>query len=375
MSSSSWLVLVSMFLSALLSGCGRDAQVANDVAGGSDARMEVAEKKAEVVVHDRIADVDLVGDVAPEHVSDGADSTDIFPVDLTGLESVAELDELSLFTFIIFSDNKGDGPDDSLSMESVVDAAVEMDSRFALGLGDHVKGGSRDNQSFVPFVTSDPWWSVSFYPNIADGENAYYGVGQGDWGAGAGLVDALGLCDLPGVTCRENHAEYHAVMQIDDIAVHYISVHYPDSGDDPFPEASKDYLVAEVEGIARTGGEIVIAAAHTGMWVELLDDDDREVVLAGTDLLLGATSHFYERYDYPDDKALFLNTGSAGYSLFNNYLQVNVVDNPLRIIVQNMEAEGLRLLQAGGNCWVKEIQGTVKSCDFENGHSWGLFGQ
>lgn len=118
----------------------------------------------------------------------------------------------------------------------------------------------------------------------------------------------------------------------------------------------------------------MICAAHTGIWVQKLEPADQELVLAKADLLLGATTHFYERYDYPDDQGLFLNTGSAGYSLFNNYLQVNVLDSPVRLIVQNMPAEGERTLQAGGNCWVKELGGLVEPCDFKSGQSWGMFG-
>jgi hypothetical protein len=326
-------------------------------------------------------------DISPDSVGTDLAPADVVPdvaldvppevatVVLHDLATIAQLDELSLFTFLIFSDNKGDAPGQSLSMTGVNLAIGEMDARFAIGLGDHLKGGSRELQGFVPFVTSEPWWSTAFYPNIADGENAYYGNGQGDWGAGAGLVDDLGLCELPGVTCRDNHAEYHAVLAFDEITVHLISVHYPDSGEDQFPEASRAYLVEEISGIEKSGKEIVIAAAHTGMWIQKLEPVDQELVLDRADLLLGATSHFYERYDYPDHQALFLNTGAAGYSLFNNYLQVNVLDNPLRLIVQNMPAEEERTLQAGGNCWVKEVGGLIEPCDFQNGKSWGMFGE
>jgi hypothetical protein len=68
-------------------------------------------------------------------------------------------------------------------------------------------------------------------------------------------------------------------------------------------------------------------------------------------------------------------TASARNSLFNNYLQVNVLANPLRLIVQNMPAEDGRTLQAGGNCWVKEVGGLIGPCGFENGKSWGMFGE
>ena len=51
------------------------------------------------------------------------------------------------------------------------------------------------------------------------------------------------------------------------------------------------------------------------------------------------------------------NTGSTGYAaLWNNYVQVNVIDDPLRLVIQNIEAvEGGRKLQAGIYCWIKEM--------------------
>jgi hypothetical protein len=374
MKRSLWLTVATPCCLAFIISCSVSTPDANDVETGADHTIDRGELPSTEDISPEsagtdLAPLDVVPDVAPDV------PPDVPTVVLDDLASIAELDELSLFTFMIFSDNKGDAPGQSLSMTGVDLAIGEMDARFAIGLGDHLKGGSRELQGFVPFVTSDPWWSTAFYPNIADGENAYYGSGQGDWGAGAGLVDDLGLCEFPGVTCRDNHAEYHAVLEFDDITVHLVSVHYPDSGEDQFPEASRAYLVEEISGIEKSGKEIVVGAAHTGMWIQKLDPEDQELVLDRADLLLGATSHLYERYDYPDHQALFLNTGAAGYSLFNNYLQVNVLANPLRLIVQNMPAEAARTLQAGGNCWVKIVGGLIEPCNFNNGKSWGMFGE
>jgi len=300
------------------------------------------------------------------------------PVDITQLETIAELDELSLFTFGIFSDNKGDGPDTGEFgyVRTMIDATVAMDARFVLGIGDHVKRHAGVTQDWVTFMTTDSWWFDNFYPVIADGENAYYGTGQGDWGAGRGLLDDLAFCDKENVTCRANGAEYHAVIAAEGIDVHFVVAHYPDSGDDPFPEDSQRYLLSELQGITRTGREIVIATAHTGQWLAskrwALGEGARQSVLDGADLLLGASTHFYTRYEYPDDQALYMNTGATGYSfLYNNYIQVSVLDDPLRIVFQNMPADGERTLQTGGNCWIKEIQGPVRECGFVHGQAWG----
>ncbi len=368
-----WLNVATLACLTFLFSCGVSSTESMDVGTASDLRLDQAVHDLQSEISPDLALMDLApADVVPEVIPDIP--PDVPSLLLNDLLDITELDELSLFTFMIFSDNKGNASDQSLSMMGVDLAIAEMDARFAIGLGDHVQGGSREIQGFVPFVTSDPWWSTAFYPNIADGENAYYGSSQGDWGAGAGLVDDLGLCEFPGVTCRENHAEYHAVLDYEEVTVHFISVHYPDTGEDKFPEENRAYLVAEIEAVEKTGKEIIIAAAHTGEWTQMLEPADQELVLSKADLLLGATTHFFERYDYPDHQALFLNTGSAGFSLFNNYLQVNVVDNPLRLVVQNMPAEEERTLQAGGNCWIKAVDGLIEPCNFKNGISWGMFG-
>ncbi len=281
------------------------------------------------------------------------------------VDELAAFDAQSKFTFAIFSDNKGTGPASGLDMAAMLSGVNEMGAEFVLGLGDHLQGPPLDAQDFLGWITTDNWWPKHFYPVVADGENDYYGTGQGDWGAGRGLLDDLQLCDLPEVTCRDNHAEYHAVLPIADVTVHFISAHYPDSGTDPFPEDSRQYLVDEVQSIERSGREIVIVAVHTGNWLKDVSAARQSILLQECDLLLGATTHFYQRYSYPDDAALFLNTGSTGFSVWNNYLQVNVLDAPLRIVVQNMKTPGPRALQSGENCWVKEIGGSITTCDFE----------
>ena len=281
--------------------------------------------------------------------------------------NIEALDGCAAVTFGIFSDNKGDGPERK-PVGNMIDGMKAMGVQFVLGLGDHVRGPNKQTEPFVTFIEQDPWWHANFYPTIADGENAYYGKGQWDWGAGKGLLDDLDLCSRSEVTCRDNGVEYHATWTVDGIEIHYISAHYPDQGDDPFPESSQRYLVEEVQGIDRKGKDvIVIAAAHTDNWVKVMPKEWQDVMLSKADLLLGATTHIYMRYQYPDDKALFLNTGSTGYSPMNNYLQVSVLRNPLRLIVQNMNANtGERKLRTGTNCWVKEIGGNVTSCQFSH---------
>lgn len=49
---------------------------------------------------------------------------------------------------------------------------------------------------------------------------------------------------------------------------------------------------------------------------------------------------------------------------------MNVLDGPLRLVVQTMKAVDPRFLQEGENCWVKEIRGLITPCDFTNGEPW-----
>ena len=294
---------------------------------------------------------------------------------LKEVKDIDTLDKLSLFTFAVFSDNKGDGPEDHEFMNGMAKGVENMKAEFVIGVGDHLRGQSDNpSQKFLSFIKNNDWWSKNFYPVIADGENNYYGTAQSDWGAGSKLNDEIHVCERENTVCKDNHAEYHAVFNIKGIEIHFITVHYPDAGDDRFPESSKLYLLNELAQIEEKENQIIIAAAHTGNWLKDFEEIQQEIILKKADLLLGATTHIYKRYNYSNDLALFLNSGAVGYAIFfNNYLQVNVISSPLRIVVQNMKSDEYeRQLHIDNNCWIKEIGKEVSPCDLVNGKEWPL---
>ncbi|MCP4414549.1 MAG: hypothetical protein GY808_18495, partial [Gammaproteobacteria bacterium] len=151
-----------------------------------------------------------------------------------GIFSIEDLDAKSLFHFAIMSDNKGDSPHsahDSQARTSMqrLDSWVQS-SDFVLGLGDHLVN-SDGNDPFLSFIQNDPYWSVNFYPNIADGENQAFGTGQDDWGSGRELFNYVNdFWGRNNVIGQGNDVDYYAFFEKSGFTVHVISLHYSDSG-------------------------------------------------------------------------------------------------------------------------------------------------
>ncbi len=136
------------------------------------------------------------------------------------------LDRTADFSFAIMSDHKGSAPANSPEMTRMVQWIRESGDRFVIGLGDHLC--KRFKNPFLDFLAQNQWWHDNFYPNIADGENQFYGTGQGDWGAGGKLLDVVGISSRADVTVRENGCEYYARIPVGRFTVHLIQLHYPD---------------------------------------------------------------------------------------------------------------------------------------------------
>jgi hypothetical protein len=288
---------------------------------------------------------------------------------LSAQMSIEKLDEVALFSFAIMSDNKG-ASIENVDMYKCDKWIRESNDRFILGLGDHVK----DNRinPFLNFIKKDSLWHNHFYPNVADGENEFWGMNQADWGAGAPILNWAGLYYRQNVKVRENKCEYYAVETYDGIKVHIIQLHFSDSPKDPdlaFNESSRKYLMDVLNSIKKTKKDIIVVLAHTGPWFNLLSDERRSVLIKKADLLLGATTHRYKRYKISDDKnakvALALNTGAVGNSNKSGYIQVHVLNKPLRMVVQyQLLNNGSRELQKEGYAYQKIIKGKVESIDW-----------
>ena len=124
-----------------------------------------------------------------------------------------------------------------------------------------------------------------------------------------------------------------------------------------------------LDGIQKTNNDIIVVLAHTGAWVEQLSEYRKMKLLNKADLILGATSHKYERYHFLDSTvntgAIAFNTGAVGNSSDNGFLQVHVLKNPTRMIVQYQRTKNeLRELQDRGFAFEKIINGEIKELDW-----------
>ncbi len=278
--------------------------------------------------------------------------------------SIEKLDKMAEFSFAIMSDNKGC----SLENEDFYKCDMwirQAGDRFILGLGDHVK----DNRTnpFLDLIKNDSLWHNHFYPNVADGENEFWGKDQDDWGAGYPILEYAGLLQRKQVKMRDNRCEYYALETYKDIRVHIIQLHYSDSPDDPdiaFNKSSRDYLMEVLKGIKKGKKDIIIVLAHTGAWFELLTPENRKDLYKKADLLLGATTHKYKRYIISKDPkakvSLALNTGAIANSAKSGYLEVHVLKNPWRLIVQyQLTKNNSRELQKKGFAFQKIINGKI----------------
>ncbi len=282
---------------------------------------------------------------------------------------IEELDKRATFSFSIMSDNKGYSLENP-HMFKCDKWIREAGDRFILGLGDHVKG-NRANP-FLHLISKDSLWHNHFYPNVADGENEFWGKGQGDFGAGAPILDFVDLSKRDNVKIRKNNCEYYAVEEYSGIKVHIIQLHYSDTPLDPsiaFNESSRKYMMDVLDGINKTDNDIIVVLAHTQLWFEKLSSERKAKLLNKADLLLDATTHSYRKYHLggkdTDTKAIAFNTGAVGNSVDNGFIQVHVLLNPTRIIIQYQRTiNESRELQGKGFAYEKIINGLKKEINW-----------
>lgn len=284
--------------------------------------------------------------------------------------TIDDLDRSAAFSFSIMSDNKG------YSLENPhmykCDLWIkEAGDKFILGLGDHVKD-NRENH-FFDLLKNDKLWHDHFYPNVADGENEYWGNDQADWGAGAPILDSVNLSKRENVIIRDNNCEYYALEMYEEIKVHIIQLHYSDSPSDPtvaFNESSRKYLMDILDNIDKTENDIIVVLAHTGPWVNMLNEERKMKLMHKADLILGATTHRFQRYHFlgkdVNKSAIGLNTGAVGNSTDSGFIQIHVLKNPTRMIIQYQKTKNeTRELQGEGFAFEKIINGKIKEIDWD----------
>jgi len=293
---------------------------------------------------------------------------------ISGIDTIQELDKAAVFNFAIMSDNKGDSPQSSRPFARMVKWIKESNSQFVIGLGDHVKKGWEN--SFLSFLRENRWWHKNFYPNVADGENEFWGKSQGDWGAGAPILDVVDLSKRPNVTIREDGCEYYAKIKARGYTIHLIQLHYPDQPSNDsisFPEGSRTYLVETLRSIDKGPKDIIIAAAHsrTGYWIDQLSSGQRALVMEKCDLVLSATTHFWGRKIVPGWEGkgpLLLNTGSITYPSRwspHGWVQVHILGKPLSLVVQYINADRPeREMQSSDYAFIKVVGGKTLETKF-----------
>jgi hypothetical protein len=296
---------------------------------------------------------------------------------IRGICIIGDLDKAAVFSFAAMSDNHNDSPKTALDFGKMVKWIRESRDEFVIGLGDHLDKGL--GRSFLDFLAENRWWHDHFYPNVADHENDFYGRGQWDWGAGKKILDEVDLRSRKGVEVRPNGAEYYARIRVKGYTVHLIQLSYPDEPPDPdvaFRPDSRRYLADTIEKIDKGEKDIIIACAHSryGWWTYLLSDEQRKIVMEKADLVLSATTHVFARIrveGYEDHGALCINTGSITYPRLltpPGYVQVHVLEKPLRLVVQYVHANlEQRQLQSGEYAWVKYINGKIELARFAPG--------
>jgi hypothetical protein len=267
----------------------------------------------------------------------------IFILSALFVSTLCLADEKPLFSFSVFSDNTGDGPE-RIEFSRMVEWIAARKHSFVLGMGDHIKKGTKNR--FVDFLKGNECWRKNFYPTIADNDNEFYGKNQADWGAGKALFDLTDIKARPNVSFRENGVEYYAVISESGINVHLISLHYPDMPKDDsvsFREDSKEFMVGILNNIEKKGSDIVIIGAHSrlGYWLDKLNAEQKKTVMEKADLILAATTHvFHISSGNGDLGPLVLNTGSVTRPrLWSSpgFVSVDIFDKPLRMDVSYID--------------------------------------
>ena len=289
---------------------------------------------------------------------------------LSGVESIADLDRLADLHFAVMSDNKGDSPLSSVEFARMTTWIKEGNPAFMIGLGDHVK--HRLENTFIPWLQSDPWWHEHFYPNVADGENEYYSPThrQSDYGEGGQILDLVAL-EAHANVIRPNRSEYYAQISVSNYTVHLIQMHFSDQPRDvaiAFPESSRAWMMETLKGIEKGDKDLIIVAAHSrsGAWDMILSPERRQLLLNKADLVLSATTHRFEVWvpeGFEAGDAVCVNTGSVNYPgpmAANGYVEIHLIES-VGVVGQYIDlTKTERRLQRGRFAWVKPKDGPMR---------------
>jgi hypothetical protein len=289
---------------------------------------------------------------------------------LKNVETYQDIEAQSIFNFSIFSDNHGVSPYENLNFAKANYHIRKTNDVCVLGVGDHLTGtGTND---FLYFICNDPYWRANFYPTISDNENAFYGSSQNDWGAGKEFFNAMDFHQKNNLTFSKEQVDYYAIIEAPkNYKIHWISLYFPDHPEDPrmaFRESSKLFLRRSLSQIVKTHRDIIVIGAHSkyGSWIQELSPDLQKVVMEKADIIVGASTHFYERYQldgYQNHGPLLLNSGSPVYPRFGSkpgFLQVHVMENHRGLYVNYVDvSKPTMLISSSPNAYFKSFEGDI----------------
>ena len=301
---------------------------------------------------------------------------------LPGVKTIQDLDTQAGLHFIIFGDNKGDSPLSSVEFARLAAWGEASNPAFAIGLGDHLK--NRWENTFIPWIQSNPWWRDHTYLNVADGENEYYSPThkQSDYGAGAPILDLVNLKAHAEVV-RPNPSEYYARIPAGAYTVHLIQMHYSDQPQEAelaFPETSRAWMMETLAGIQKGPKDLIVIAAHSraGSWDQVLSPERRKTLLEKADLILSATTHRYQSWvpeGFEGGSTVCVNTGAVNYPgnmTPNGYVEIHVLASSGAIVGQYIDlTQTERRLQCDRFAWIKPTNGPMRHLEFVMGNGKG----
>lgn len=289
---------------------------------------------------------------------------------IENINSIEELDDAAVFNFAIMSDcNKDLSIGMDFRFKNMVDWLEESGASFVIGAGDYVKLDWENK--FLNFLRENEWWRNHLYPIVSDGDNEYYGGTVEAIGAGGAFFYEVDLYSRPNVEIRENSCEFYAAIAVNGYTVHYIGLHFPDEPNDierTFTDDTREYMIRKLKSIHKTDKDIILigAAGNGGFWIDLLEDEQKDLVMKKSDIVLSSSTHMFDRKmveGYRETDALIINTGSITGPRFGDpggFSLVHILENPNRIVLQYFNAtRKKRELRNCNFAYIKEIKAYI----------------
>ena len=290
---------------------------------------------------------------------------------ITNVNTIDQLDSVSVFHFAIISDNDGDSPINNNAFKHMDHWLKDRNAQFVIGLGNHVKKG-KDN-TFLTLVHTDNYWHTHFFPGAAEGENEYYGNDPADWSTSGHFLDEVELSKRDNISIHPRNAEYYAKIKVKDYTIHLIQFGNPPIDSISFKEDSRQCLLDTLQTIDKGPKDIIIVGAHSinGFWTQYLSDDQKDCLLSKADLILSSSTRLFSRSIdeiYCDNGALQINTGSIAYPAAYcpcGYIEVHVLEKPFALVVQYINASiEKRELQNSDYAFIKFVNGPTVTTQF-----------